>query len=114
MKRARRSRGLFLALMLLGCSRTDLASSGSSEPVSSGGGGSIRPDPCDADGDGHKATSCGGGDCNDADASIHPGALDANVGAGPWIIQQASAGVDGDLRATPSIAVDKRAAAHLS
>jgi len=33
------------------------------------------PPPCpDADGDGYQAVSCGGTDCNDADASIKPGA----------------------------------------
>ncbi|GEM_PF-2874984 len=30
----------------------------------------------DADGDGAAATTCGGGDCNDKDAKIHPGAND--------------------------------------
>lgn len=33
---------------------------------------------CDADGDGHRATgACGGDDCNDGDAAIHPGAPEA-------------------------------------
>jgi hypothetical protein len=31
----------------------------------------------DVDGDGHGALSCGGDDCDDADPSIHPGALEA-------------------------------------
>ncbi len=31
-------------------------------------------DVCDADRDGHDAPSCGGDDCDDADARIHPGA----------------------------------------
>ena len=31
-------------------------------------------DPCDKDGDGYKAISCGGQDCNDDDPRMHPGA----------------------------------------
>jgi hypothetical protein len=35
------------------------------------------PSGCpDSDGDGHQAASCGGDDCNDGDASIHPGAAE--------------------------------------
>lgn len=30
----------------------------------------------DADGDGHRAASCGGGDCDDADPAVHPGAFE--------------------------------------
>ncbi len=30
----------------------------------------------DADGDGHRAASCGGDDCDDTDASVHPGAFE--------------------------------------
>ncbi|MDQ3033382.1 MAG: hypothetical protein M3Y87_13260 [Myxococcota bacterium] len=30
----------------------------------------------DADGDGHRAASCGGSDCDDADAMVHPGAFE--------------------------------------
>lgn len=30
----------------------------------------------DADGDGHRAASCGGDDCDDADATVHPGAFE--------------------------------------
>lgn len=30
----------------------------------------------DADGDGHRAASCGGGDCDDADPEVHPGAFE--------------------------------------
>jgi MYXO-CTERM domain-containing protein len=30
----------------------------------------------DADGDGHRAASCGGGDCDDADPTVHPGAFE--------------------------------------
>jgi hypothetical protein len=37
--------------------------------------------PCDLDGDGHKATSCGGDDCCDNDARVHPGATDWQSGA---------------------------------
>lgn len=40
------------------------------------GGGADVPN-CDADGDGYIAISCGGNDCNDADSSIHPGAVEA-------------------------------------
>ena len=33
--------------------------------------------PCpDADGDGHRAAACGGDDCDDGDASVHPGAVE--------------------------------------
>ncbi len=30
----------------------------------------------DADGDGHRAMSCGGGDCDDTDPTVHPGAFE--------------------------------------
>jgi len=30
----------------------------------------------DGDGDGHRAITCGGDDCNDADAAVHPGAFE--------------------------------------
>ncbi|MFO0565485.1 MAG: SUMF1/EgtB/PvdO family nonheme iron enzyme [Polyangiaceae bacterium] len=33
-------------------------------------------DPCDADGDGFRAVSCGGDDCDDTRKAIHPGATD--------------------------------------
>jgi hypothetical protein len=33
-------------------------------------------DPCDQDGDGFRATSCGGDDCDDARADVHPGAIE--------------------------------------
>lgn len=37
----------------------------------------IAPDVnCDADGDGHRAVSCGGDDCDDANPDAHPGALE--------------------------------------
>jgi hypothetical protein len=32
------------------------------------------PDPCDQDKDGYKSTACDGGDCNDNDPRVHPGA----------------------------------------
>ncbi len=36
-----------------------------------------QPDVCaDNDQDGHAAVACGGDDCNDADPSVHPGALE--------------------------------------
>lgn len=35
-----------------------------------------QPAGCDADSDGHLATSCGGGDCDDSNASVHPGAAE--------------------------------------
>ncbi len=43
-----------------------------------GGGGS---DPCDLDGDGHRAESCGGGDCNDRNDRVNPGIAEACEGA---------------------------------
>lgn len=36
--------------------------------------GGQQDDPCDLDGDGFYDTACGGDDCNDSVASIHPGA----------------------------------------
>jgi len=36
--------------------------------------------PCDLDGDGHKSTACGGDDCCDKDARVHPGATDWQPG----------------------------------
>lgn len=38
-------------------------------------GGDAGPDPCDVDGDGYRAASCGGADCDDADRSRYPGAV---------------------------------------
>ena len=35
---------------------------------------------CDVDGDGHLDMACGGGDCDDQDASIHPGAAEIRDG----------------------------------
>src|SRR5262245_25795680 len=93
---------LLLAPIWLACSRTDPPPGDSGNPPL---GGSGPADGCDADGDGHRALSCGGGDCDDTDPAFHPGALDANIRTGPWIIEQASAGVNGDLRAKPSIDV---------
>ena len=102
---------VLLGLVLAGCSRGGLASGDSG---SAGAGGAGNPDECDTDGDGYKATRCGGDDCDDMDPAWHPGALDVNVRTGPWIIEQASAGVDADLRARPSLAVDAAGSAHLS
>lgn len=47
---------------------------------SGGGCGDCMPD--DADRDGHAAVGCGGDDCNDANAAIHPGALEVCDGFG--------------------------------
>lgn len=43
-----------------------------------GGSGNNSPVDCDQDGDGHDADTeaCGGNDCDDTDASIHPGAAE--------------------------------------
>ena len=39
------------------------------------------PEPChdDADGDGVMAWACGGEDCDDADATVHPGVEDGEI-----------------------------------
>lgn len=39
-------------------------------------------DPCDGDGDGHRAAACGGDDCEDAWKDIHPGGIDVCDGDG--------------------------------
>lgn len=43
-------------------------------PAPGEGNDTLTPDPCDADGDQADNLSCGGLDCDDNDASIHPGA----------------------------------------
>src|SRR4051794_4033309 len=69
-----------VVLALAACTSTPPASS----PVANGGGGGFvggggaggRPDPCDKDGDGFRDPSCGGDDCNDRNATVHPGATE--------------------------------------
>lgn len=39
------------------------------------------PDPCDQDRDGHRSRGCGGDDCNDSLAYVHPGAMEHCDGA---------------------------------
>ncbi len=56
---------------------SDAAADGGPTPEAGGGdAGDGGPDPCDRDQDGHRANTqaCGGDDCNDNDARIHPGA----------------------------------------
>lgn len=35
-------------------------------------------DPCDADGDGHRAAACGGDECDDANKDVRPGVCDGD------------------------------------
>jgi streptogramin lyase len=45
-----------------------------------GGSGGNAISECDRDGDGHKAPSCGGDDCNDKNKSVYPGAPELCAG----------------------------------
>jgi hypothetical protein len=49
---------------------------GSGGDFGQGGSGGHVIDECDLDGDGHRAPSCGGDDCNDKNPSVYPGATE--------------------------------------
>ncbi len=89
---------LLAMVSLLPWTATGCADDGSSGDPGSGGagagenGGAGAHDPlADLDGDGHDALEDGGDDCDDTDATIHPGA-DDTVGDG---IDQNCDGIDG-------------------
>ncbi|HSQ67931.1 MAG TPA: hypothetical protein VLM85_32195 [Polyangiaceae bacterium] len=52
----------------------DDATSGADAADAAADAAGDSPDPCDKDGDGYKALSCGGNDCNDDDPRVNPGA----------------------------------------
>ncbi len=71
------------------------------------------PAPCDvadADADGHAAAACGGDDCDDTDASIHPDAPDN--AAGTWTLSTVVPG-PGTFRST-ALALDAADEPHLA
>src|SRR5262245_46683199 len=91
-----------VALLLAGCgsrsgieqaTETSPGSTTSSDPTTSATDPTTgTDDPCafaDADGDGHAAIECGGDDCEDGDATIHPGAPD---NTGQWTLSTVDAG----------------------
>jgi hypothetical protein len=67
-------------------------------------------DACDADRDGHLAISCGGDDCDDRDAGIHPGAPDPVDRDGEWTIERPPELVGDDV----SLALDPDGVVHIS
>jgi hypothetical protein len=69
---------------------------------------------CDRDGDGHLGPSCRGDDCDDDDASIHPGAWDTNAVPGPWITEFVMGDIAEDSRGKTSLAVDSSGASHVA
>ncbi|MCC7540423.1 MAG: hypothetical protein IT379_29675, partial [Deltaproteobacteria bacterium] len=58
-----------------GSLETDARASDASEDAS------VSCSPPDRDGDGHAAVACGGDDCDDGDADVHPGAADQGFDA---------------------------------
>jgi hypothetical protein len=77
-----------------------------------GGSGGSGPDPaCDVDGDGVASTLCGGADCDDGDASVHPGATeicDGRDNTCEGAIDEGCTCSAGDLRACATVASAKR------
>jgi hypothetical protein len=69
---------------------------------------------CDRDGDGYRSRSCGGDDCDDGDATVHPGAWDTNTEPGPWITEFAFGEIPDDSRGRTSLAVDSDGVAHVA
>lgn len=68
--------------------------------------------PCaDEDADGHADAACGGNDCNDADAAIHPNAFDF-AGRPEWSIDT----IDDDVgtRRNTALAIDSGGTSHVS
>jgi hypothetical protein len=62
-------------------------------------------DPCDVDRDGFRSTGCGGDDCDDADATIHPDAAD-----GAWLDEV----VDRTRTDGPSVGIDGAGTLHVA
>jgi hypothetical protein len=97
------------------CARPPLLSPGEDVPATAGSRVPPVPEattPCDRDGDGHLAVDCGGDDCDDTNASIHPGALDLNARPGPWTTSRAIANTGGANGGT-AIAVDRTGVVHI-
>jgi hypothetical protein len=69
--------------------------------------------PCDQDGDGHLAGSCGGDDCNDGDPAIHPAAPDLNAVPGPWTTSRVLTRPGGTDSGT-AIAADRSGGVHIA
>jgi len=69
---------------------------------------------CDRDGDGYESSVCGGDDCQDDDARIHPGAWDTNATIGAWRTEYVFGDIPGDTRSNVSIAVDLAGVVHIS
>ena len=77
MKRSKIVLGFAVLLGLSGCGGDDDEAVGeAAAAVTTPLEASCTPTDCDRDGDCHRSLACGGDDCNDNVASIHPGAID--------------------------------------
>lgn len=85
----------------------DAAGSGGSAGSDSG---TACADP-DGDGDGYDRIECGGDDCDDRSASIHPGVDDDVEPTGQWIQETLAVGMKGQL---PAIVIDSAGWLHIA
>lgn len=74
-----RARLVLLAAIVASCTFPKVTYDDAQAPLESGaeaagGDAGDGGDPCDEDNDGYKSTACGGGDCNDHDPRVNPGA----------------------------------------
>ena len=69
---------------------------------------------CDADGDGYPSVACGGADCDDGDAEVHPGGWDTNATRGTWSTEFVFGQIGGDTRGKTSLALERNGVAHVS
>ena len=74
------------ALALAGCDGDTAGGDGATDGGGGAGGGGGSggaggSDTCDLDGDGHRSLSCGGGDCNDRNDRVNPGAAEVCEGS---------------------------------
>ncbi len=77
--RARSLSAALLTLLAVACSDETVATGGGADgdPPGGGGAGGSGDPACDVDADGHEAIGCGGDDCDDTLAGVHPGQAEA-------------------------------------